>query len=51
MRKFKPGVILLANDTRVAPFKELMDSEYRLVYEDTDWRLYALKTVIKKAKE
>ena len=51
MRKFKPGVILLANDTRVVPFKVLMDTEYRLVYEDADWRLYALKTVIKKAKE
>ena len=49
MRKFKPGVILLANDTRVVPFKELMDSEYRLVYEDTDWRFYALKAVIKGA--
>ena len=50
MRKFKPGVILLANDTRVLPFKDLMDSEYRLVYEDADWRLYALKTIIGKAK-
>lgn len=50
MTAYKPGLILLANDTRVVPFKELMDAEYRLVYQDGDQRLYALKEIARKAK-
>jgi 4-amino-4-deoxy-L-arabinose transferase-like glycosyltransferase len=49
MSRYKPGLILLANDTRMVPFKVLMDSEYRLVYEDGDCRLFALKSIANKA--
>ena len=50
MVAYKPGLILLANDTRVVPFKDLMDAEYRLVYQDGDQRLYALKEIARKAR-
>jgi len=46
----KPGVILLANNTRAHPFDDLLMAEYRLVYEDSQHRLYALKAVIPKVK-
>jgi hypothetical protein len=41
----KPGLILLANDTREIPFQDSLDSEYRLVYQDNTDRLYALKSI------
>jgi 4-amino-4-deoxy-L-arabinose transferase-like glycosyltransferase len=50
MRRYKPSVILLANDTRVLPFKDLMDTEYQLVYQDADLQLYALKTITNKVE-
>jgi hypothetical protein len=50
MWKFKPGLILLANDRRELPFQDLMRAEYRLVYEDADHRLYAEKSVLTQAK-
>jgi hypothetical protein len=49
MAQIKPGLILLRNDTREVPFQSLLDSDYRLVYEDADHRLYANTTVIRKA--
>jgi hypothetical protein len=51
MGRFKPELILLANDTRVLPFKVLLDSEYRLVYQDVENRLYAHKAIASKAQE
>jgi hypothetical protein len=44
----KPGLILLKNDTRVVPFKELLEREYRLVYYDSAHRLYALRSLARK---
>jgi hypothetical protein len=44
----KPGLILLKNDTRVVPFKDLLETEYRLVYYDSAHRLYAHKTISRK---
>jgi hypothetical protein len=41
----KPGLILLANDTREVPFQDSLDAEYRLVYQDNTDRLYALKSI------
>jgi hypothetical protein len=43
-----PGLILLRNDTRVVPFKSLLETEYRLVYYDSAHRLYAHRTFAKK---
>jgi hypothetical protein len=45
MAAIKPGLILLANDTREVPFQDSLDSEYRLVYQDNTDRLYALKSI------
>ena len=50
METVKPGLILLANDTRVMPFQKLMQTEYRLVYQDHMHRLYALKAIANKAE-
>ena len=46
----KPGLILLANDTRVMPFQQLLQTEYRLVYQDSIHRLYAHKSIANKAE-
>jgi hypothetical protein len=48
VRKFKPGLIALRNDSRPLPFQDLMNSEYRLVYQDPGNRLYAHKTIANK---
>jgi len=42
------GLILLKNDTRVTPFKDLLDTQYRLVYYDSSHRLYAHQTIARK---
>jgi hypothetical protein len=46
---YKPGVILLRNHSREVPFQDLMDAEYRLVYEDETHRLFALRTIRRAA--
>jgi hypothetical protein len=48
LQDLKPGLILLKNDTRVLPFQDLIESEYRLVYFDASHRLYAHKSIAKK---
>jgi hypothetical protein len=49
LQRVRPGVLLLTNDTRERPFQAWMQAEYRLVYEDTRYRLYALRSVIDQA--
>src|SRR4029077_1156442 len=44
----QPGLILLRTGSRVLPFAVLLQSEYRLVYQDADHRLYAHRTISKK---
>jgi hypothetical protein len=44
----KPGLILLKNDTRLVPYKSLLQTEYRLVYYDSAHRLYAHKSISRK---
>jgi hypothetical protein len=34
----------------MVPFKNLLDAEYRIVYQDADHRLYVRKDIIKKAR-
>jgi len=48
MQKFRPGLIVLRNDSRETPFQDLLNTEYRLVYQDADNRLYAHKTITNK---
>lgn len=45
----KPEVVLLRNDTRAVPFQDLIDAEYRVVYQDADHRLYMRKSLAKAA--
>jgi hypothetical protein len=45
---YKPGLILLRNNGLPMPFQNLIEHEYRLVYVDTDHRLYALRAISKK---
>jgi hypothetical protein len=49
MWETKPEVILLRNDAREVPFQDLIDAEYRVVYQDTDHRLYTKKSLAKAA--
>ena len=49
LRTIKPEVILLRNDAREVPFQELIDAEYRVVYQEAEHRLYTTKTLAKQA--
>ncbi|HSU53316.1 MAG TPA: hypothetical protein VLT36_04585 [Candidatus Dormibacteraeota bacterium] len=44
----KPGLILLGNDSRSNPLKNLLESQYNLVYVDDAHRLYAHKSIASK---
>jgi hypothetical protein len=39
----------LRNDAREVPFQELIDAEYRIVYQDASHRLYTKKLLAKEA--
>ena len=45
----RPGLMLLGNDAGERCFQDLLNSHYQLVYEDAASRLYALKSVARKA--
>lgn len=47
----KPEIILLKNETRIVPFSDLVESQYALVYEDAQFRLFVLKEVKRKARQ
>jgi hypothetical protein len=49
LSRFKPEIILLRNDTREVPFQDLLDTEYRMIYQDDRQRLYADPQTIKRA--
>lgn len=51
IERFKPEIILLRNDNQATSFQELLNLEYRLIYQDTNQRLYATPAVIKRAQE
>lgn len=50
LAKYRPGLILLANDGRQAPFSNLLQSDYQLVYVDPDNRLFANRAIAKRAR-
>lgn len=50
LKKYRPGLIVLFNDSRDVPFNDLLQAEYQLVYMDADNRLYALKSIAKKPR-
>ena len=51
MEQTKPGLILLNNDTQELPFQDLIDTEYRMCYQDTRHRLFVLKSISMKPYE
>lgn len=49
LEEIKPGIILLANTTAPFPFQHLLQTEYRVVYEDARHRLFARPALAKLA--
>jgi len=45
----KPEGILPRNDTREVPFQDLIDAEYRMVYQDGSLRLYTKTSLAREA--
>ena len=50
LEQTKPGLILLSNSSRELPYQDLIDQEYRLVYQDNANSLYAHRSIANKAK-
>jgi hypothetical protein len=50
LEHYKPGALVLLNDGRDVPFKDLLDAQYQIVYMDSGNRLYALKGIARRAK-
>lgn len=46
--KASPGLILLLNDNRELPYKDLLQTQYSLVYEDGKHLLYARRDIVKQ---
>ena len=51
LEHYKPEMLVLLNDGRDVPFRELLDAQYQMVYMDSDNRMYALKAIARKAGE
>ena len=49
MAQYKPEVILLPNDTAEVPFQELLEADYRMIYQDDKVRLYGDRATIRRA--
>ncbi len=48
LRKAKPELLLLKNETTELPFDDLIRSDYRLIYYDERTRLFGLKEMLSK---
>jgi hypothetical protein len=48
---WKPGLVLWRIESRELPFDALLQTEYRLIYEDSQQRLYARAEILEKAKQ
>ena len=49
MARYMPEVVLLPNDTREVPFQEMLEADYRMIYQDEKLRLYAERAAIRQA--
>jgi hypothetical protein len=47
----KPGLVLWKNESRPLPFDPLLQVDYRLIYEDSEQRLYARTEVLESARQ
>lgn len=43
--RYRPELVILNNQTTWVPYRELLDQDYRLVYQDNAYQLYALKSI------
>jgi hypothetical protein len=50
LKAAKPGIILLANDSRTVPYQDLLSREYQLVYVDPSNRLLVHKSIAKQGQ-
>ena len=50
LRSFKPELMLLRNDSSPRPFRDMLNTQYQLIYMDTDNLLYVLKSIAKPVK-
>jgi hypothetical protein len=48
LESVKPGIMLLANDSKELPYQDLLIREYQVVYTDDANRLLALKSIARK---
>jgi len=49
LEEVKPELILIGNQTIELPYQDLLEREYRMVYQDGEHELFVLNTVIKEA--
>jgi hypothetical protein len=45
LMSYKPELILLKNDSQPRPFRDLINTEYLLIYMDADNLLYVRKSI------
>lgn len=51
LQSVQPGLLLLNNTTQELPIQELLNTQYRLIYEDTTHRLYAHQSVLARERQ
>ncbi|HEY4416038.1 MAG TPA: hypothetical protein VGO57_10125, partial [Verrucomicrobiae bacterium] len=47
--RYRPELVILNNQTTWVPYRDLLDQDYRLVYQDNAYQLYALKSISRLA--
>lgn len=47
----EPGLILLGNMTHDMPASDWLDTEYRLIFQDSEHRLYASRSLLARARQ
>jgi len=47
LQQTKPSLVLRNNDGAEVPYQDLLEQEYRLVYRDQEFKLYAHKSISK----
>jgi hypothetical protein len=51
LKASEPGLILVDNNTSELSFSDLLHAEYRLIFEDSEHRLYARRSVLALARQ
>jgi hypothetical protein len=51
LKAAEPGLILLGNTTQDLPFSDWLHAEYRLIFQDSEHRLYANRALLARARE